>query len=251
MFVDRSTISATEGGGARAAVRVQMAARREKQERERAVREEELAWLQEFDAKSTEYKQLGEKLNTRSAEGTKLTSEQMCQASQRLKELDPHNRVGRVGLMPGSGRALEIRHKYFGREIDLKWLAKYDQWYEERGRLIEASRDRSVSTEESNAAAERLKQFDPRWNSSSTNTGGDHKQANRIRKERFRWDQQQEQWVEKRSSKRSEGWVEKKSSRRSATAVGGGSSSDSDGGGAAPEDESSGGKSSGSSIVTN
>ena len=155
-----------------------MAARSEKQERERAVspvREEELEWLQEFDAKSTEHKQLRGELNTRSAQGIKVTFEQMCQASQRLKELDPHNRVGLTGL-PGSGRAFEIRHKYFGREMDLKWLAKYDQWYEERDRLIEASRDRSVSTEESNAAAERLKQFDPRWNSSSTNTGGGHKQ---------------------------------------------------------------------------
>ena len=88
-----------------------------------------------------------------------------------------------------------------------------------------------------------------RWNTSHTG-GGDCRQANIIRKERFRWDQQHEQctWVEKRSSKRSEGWVEKRSSRRSATtAVKDGSSSNSDGREAAFEDESSGNESSGSS----
>ena len=55
-----------------------------------------------------------------------------------------------------------MRHKYFGRELDLKWLAKQDQWHEERDRLIEASKDRSVSAEEVEATARRLKQFDPR-----------------------------------------------------------------------------------------
>ena len=41
--------------GARAAVNAQMEARKEKQERERALREEELAWLQEFDDRSSRY----------------------------------------------------------------------------------------------------------------------------------------------------------------------------------------------------
>ena len=62
-----------------------MAARREKQERERAVREEELAWLQEFDAKSSRYDQLVSNFNTRSADGISLTSEQTNQPLQQLK----------------------------------------------------------------------------------------------------------------------------------------------------------------------
>ena len=65
--------AATDGGGARAVVRVQMVARREKQERERAVREEELAWLQEFDGRSTEYQQLKEK-----SSALRLTIERDC-----------------------------------------------------------------------------------------------------------------------------------------------------------------------------
>ena len=116
------------GGGARAAVKAQMAARREKQERERAVREEELAWL-----------------------------------------------------------------------------AEYDQRREERDSLVETvHRDDNVSAEERKAAAVRLKQIDPGWNSgteaSTSNTI--HRQAYSIRKQYFRWDQQAYQWVEKRSSKR-------------------------------------------------
>ena len=151
---------------ARARVKQKQEERREKQEKERAVREEELAWLQEFDAKSSRFNQLVKNFNTRSADGISLTPEQTDQTLQQLKQLDP-GVVCRGGFwppfnkLPGS-RSLLMRHKYFGRELDLKWLAKQDQWHEERDRLIEASKDRSVSAEEVEATARRLKQFDPR-----------------------------------------------------------------------------------------
>ena len=72
------------GGGARAAVKAQMAARREKQERERAVREEELAWLAEYDQRREERDSLVETVHRDdnvSAEGRKA-------AAVRLKQID-------------------------------------------------------------------------------------------------------------------------------------------------------------------
>ena len=65
--------------------------------------------------------------------------------------------------LPGNNKAFGIRHKYLRRELGLEWLAGYDQWEEEHHRLIETSKDCSVSAGETGATTVRLKQFGPYW----------------------------------------------------------------------------------------